>query len=234
MAAAFAVAWWWPDASGAATLIDCERIMLLEGLSILGAALLGIYLEVALVFLPLVLLGLLAYLLRDGSLDRTWLSLGFFWYLASTFADCVLARRGRYGSARENPAHPHRRYDRMLLLYLATMPLLPLFRVGDHPARWAVWGAVYFATLSLADTVLRSQFDRIPRGLLRRWHAWARPVALKTIGICTDCVHAQPAIPQREGHLIRCALSATDPRFPGQPSTPVRSCAGFRARPRTP
>ncbi|HPA17624.1 MAG TPA: hypothetical protein PLU30_07735 [Verrucomicrobiae bacterium] len=234
MAAAFAVAWSCPDTPGAATLIDCKRIMLLEGLSILGAALLGIYLEVALVFLPLIMVSLLVYLLCGGSLGWTWLLLGFVWYLGSSFANCVLARHGHYGSARENPAHPHRRYDRMLLLYLATAPLLLMLRVGDHPAMWAIWGTAYFATLALADTVLRSQFDRIPQGLVRRCQAWARPVALEEIGICTDCTHVQPAIPQRKGHLVRCALSATDPRFPEQPPTPVRSCAGFRARPKTP
>jgi hypothetical protein len=88
---------------------------------------------------------------------------------------------------------------------------------------------MYFALLAAVDTVLREPFERILQAILRRVRTWAGPEAAGKIGICVSCVHLQPAIPQRGGHLIRCGLSATDPRFPEHPATPVRACEGFRA-----
>jgi hypothetical protein len=118
-----------------------------------------------------------------------------------------------------------------LLLYLVTAPMLGAFWLVGNPHPWAVWGTIYFALLAAVDTVLRDPFDRIPQGILGRVRAWAGPEAAAKIGICVSCVHLQPAIPQRPGHLIRCGLSATESHFPEHPATPVSACQGFRLAP---
>jgi hypothetical protein len=228
LAIAFALAWWSPDAPVAATPTECRLIILLEGLSILVSALVGVYIEVSLFVFPLILVGCVAWFVGTGAAGHSALMFCFVWYVVSAFVNGILARRGHFGPARENPAHPHRRYDRMLLLYLATAPIVVALWAVGNSLRWAIWGTIYFTLLAAIDTVLRKPFDRIPQGILRRLKARARPEVASQIGVCFDCIHAQPAIPARRRQLIRCGLSATEPRFPEYPATPVRSCQGFR------
>lgn len=225
---AFVLAWWSPGTPGAATPAECRLIMLIEGLTIVVAALVGVYIEISLITFPLILAGCVAWWVHTGVAGISSTMICFVWYVVSAFIDGVSAHRGHFGPARENPAHPHRRYDRMLLLYLATVPLFLALRVTDHSSRWAIWGTIYFTSLAAVDTVLRDWFDRIPRGILRRLKAWARPETASQLGICADCVHVQPAIPPRPRRWIRCGLSATDPRMAEYPTTPVLACDGFR------
>jgi hypothetical protein len=229
LAVAFALAWWAPGAPSAPMPDECRLIMLLEGLSIIVSALVGVYIQVSLIFFPLILVGCVAWLVKTGVAGHSAAMFCFVWYIVSAFVDGILAHRGHFGSARENPAHPHRRYDRMLFLYLATGLMLPALWIAGNTLRWAIWGTIYFALLAAVDTVLREPFDRIPQGIVRRIRKWAGPEAAAKIGICHACVHVQPAIPQRPGQLIRCGLSATDSRFPEYPTTPVLACKGFRS-----
>lgn len=228
LAVAFGLAWWTPLAPGTPPPAECRLIMLLEGLSIIAAALVGIYLEVAFIALPLIVIGCVVWFAKAGLAGLAPVTFCFVWYVASAFVDGLLARRGRFGSARENPAHPHRRYDRMFFLYLMTAPIPAALWFAGHPLCWAVWGTIYFALLTAVDTVLRRPFDWIPQALLRGMKSRAGPEAAAKLGICKDCVHVQPAIPARPGRLIRCGLSGSDPRFPEHPHTPVQSCEGFR------
>jgi hypothetical protein len=46
-------------------------------------------------------------------------------------------------------------------------------------------------------------------------------------GLCAACVHARPITSDRGSLFVRCALAATDPRFPKYPPIPVIRCPGF-------
>ena len=47
-------------------------------------------------------------------------------------------------------------------------------------------------------------------------------------GLCGSCRHALLRPTRRGTTYLRCALAATDPRFPRYPRLPVRECAGYR------
>ena len=229
LAASFLLAWIAPDFPGAATAEDCRTIMILQGLSILAAVLVSVYLETAIVFLPLILGSCILWLLATGVAGLSWAWIGFVWYVVGAFMDGLRAHRGEFGLARENPEHPHRRYDRLVLLYVAVATIFPVLWLIGSPARWAIWGTIYFTLSAAVDTVLRDWFDRIPREILRRMKKAARtPEVEAQVGICLDCVYVQPAIPSRPGRMIRCLLSVTDPKFPEYPTTPMHVCDGFR------
>ena len=229
LAASFLLAWLAPDFPWAPTAEDCRTIMILQGVSILAAVLVGGYRETTLVFLPVVLGGCMLWLLATRMAGLSWAWVSFVWYVAGAFIDGLRAHRGGFGSARENPDHPHRRYDRLVLLYIATATIFPVLWLIGGPARWAIWGTIYFSLSAAVDTVLRDAFDRIPRGILRWMKKHARTPQVETeIGICLDCVYVQPALPSRPGRMIRCLLSATDPNFPEYPPTPIHACDGFR------
>jgi len=225
----FLLAWLAPDFAGTTTPEDCRSIMLLQGLMILAAVLVGGYRATALALFPLVAGGCVVWLLATGTAGLSWAWAGFVWYVVRAFLDGLRAHRGEFGSARENPDHPHRRYDRLVLLYVGTAVPFAILWLLNVPGNWAIWGTFYFALSAAVDTVLRDRFDRIPRAILR-WmqHRVRTPESEARIGICLDCVYIQPAIPARPNHLIRCCLSATDPLFPEFPTTPVRTCDGFR------
>jgi hypothetical protein len=225
----FLLAWLAPDVPGAATAADCRSIMVLQGLSILAAVLVGTYLQTSMVFFPLVLGGCLLWLLASGMTGLSWAWVSFAWYVVQSFIDGLRAHRGHFGLARENADHPHRRYDRLVFLYAGTAVIFPVLWLFCSPGHWAIWGTIYFALSAAVDTVLRDQFDRIPRGVLRWMQKRVRtPESEARIGICLDCVYVQPAIPARKDRLIRCCLSVTDPRFPENPATPLHACDGFR------
>jgi hypothetical protein len=229
LAASFLLAWLAPDFPGASTAEDCRAIMILQGLSIFAAVLVGGYRETALVFLPFVLGGCVVWLLATGLAGFSWAWLSFVWSVVGAFLAGLRAHRGEFGSARENPDHPHRRYDRLVILYVGTAPIAVVLWLLGSPARWAIWGTVFFWLSAAVDTVLRDAFDRIPRGMLGWMKRRARDPQIEAqIGICLDCVHVQPALPARPGRMIRCTLSATDPKFPEYPPTPIHTCAGFR------
>jgi hypothetical protein len=229
LAALFLLSWLAPDFPGAATAEDCRAIILLQGLSILAAVLVGSYKETALAFLPLILGACILWLLATGLAGLSWAWISFVWYVVGAFMEGLAAHRGEFGLARENPDHPHRRYDRLVLLYVAMATLFPVLWLIGSPARWAIWGTIYFSLSAAFDTVLRDWFDRIPRGILRRMKKAARtPEVEAQIGICLDCVYISPAIPSRPGRMIRCLLSVTDPNFPEHPTTPIHACDGFR------
>jgi hypothetical protein len=205
--------------------------MILEGLSVLGAALVGIYMEIAYVFFPLIIFLCAAWLVGAGRAGISWPLISFIWFIVAAFLDGRAARKGRFGMARENPDHPHRRYDRMFLLLIATLPLFLALRLAGHPMRWAVWGTVYFSLLAAVDTFLREPFDRIPRGILRRRGTLAGAEVRARLGLCADCTYVQPAVPVRKRRPIRCALSVLDARFQEYPMPPVPACEGFRPQP---
>jgi hypothetical protein len=54
--------------------------------------------------------------------------------------------------------------------------------------------------------------------------AWPAPTA----GLCALCRHARQVTSARLSTFVRCALSATDSRFPKYPRLPVARCDGFR------
>jgi hypothetical protein len=228
-ASAFLLAWLGPALPGAATAEDCRTIMILEGLSILAAVLVGGYRETALTFFPPVVVGCVVWLFATGTAGLSWIWAGFVWHVVQAFIDGVRAHRGEFGLAGENPDHPHRRYDRLVFLYVGTAAVFPIVWLLGRPAHWAIWGTLYFALSAAVDTVLRDQFERIPRGVLR----WMKkrlhdPQIAAQIGICRNCRYVQPAIPARAGRMIRCCLSVTDPKFPEYPASPIHTCAGFR------
>lgn len=229
LAASFLLAWIAPDFPGTATAEDCRTIMILQGLSILAAVLVGGYRETAQVFLPVILGGCTVWLLATGMAGLSWAWISFVWYVVGAFMDGLRAHRGEFGLARENPEHPHRRYDRLVLLYVATALILAALWLVGSPARWSIWGTIYFSLSAAVDTVLRDWFDRIPRGILRQMQKRVRDPQMEAqVGICLDCVYVQPAIPSRPGRMIRCLLSVTDPKFPEYPTTPIHVCDGFR------
>ena len=229
LALSFLLAWWAPDVVGAATPVDCRSIMMLQGLLILAAVLVGGYRETSLALFPLVVGGCVLWLLAMGKAGFSWAWVSFVWFVVQAFVDGLRAHRGYFGSARENPDHPHRRYDRLVLLYLGTAVLFAVLWLLGNRNPWAIWGTFYFALSAAVDTVLRDRFERIPRGLLRWMQRRVRtPESDAQIGICLDCVHLQPAIPSRPGRMIRCGLSTTDPTFPEYPTTPILTCDGFR------
>jgi hypothetical protein len=49
-----------------------------------------------------------------------------------------------------------------------------------------------------------------------------------TAGLCTACRHARQVTSARLSTFVRCALSATDSRFPKYPRLPVVCCDAFR------
>jgi hypothetical protein len=227
LALSFLLAWLAPNSPGAATPGDCRSIMVLQGLSILAAVLVGGYRDAAQAFLPLVLGGCVLWLFATGAAGFSLVWLSFVWHVVGAFIDGVRAHRGEFGLARENPNHPHRRYDRAVLLYAGTAAAFPALWLLGSP--WAVWGAVYFSLSAAVDTVLRDRFERIPRGILRWMQKRLRdPETEARVGICLDCVYVQPAIPARPGRMVRCCLSVTDAKFPEYPATPIHACDGFR------
>jgi hypothetical protein len=175
LAASFLLAWLAPDFPGAPTADDCRTIMILQGVSLLAAVLVGGYRQAALVFLPLVLGGCLLWLLATGTAGLSWAWGSFVWYVVGAFTEGLRAHRGEFGLASENPAHPHRRYDRLVLLYLATATLFPAYWLLGGPARWAIWGTIYFSLAAAVETVLRDQFDRVPRDSPRDETAGPQP-----------------------------------------------------------
>ena len=46
-------------------------------------------------------------------------------------------------------------------------------------------------------------------------------------GLCGRCVHALVRPTRRGTAYLRCALAATDARFPKYPRLPVERCIGF-------
>lgn len=233
LALSFLLAWLAPDSPGAATAADCRSIMVLQGLSILAAVLVGGYRDAAQAFLPLVLGACVLWLFAVGMAGFTWAWVSFVWKIVGAFIDGVRAHRGDFGLARENPNHPHRRYDLEVFLYAGTAVSFPVLWLLAGPARWAIWGAIYFSLSAAVGTVLRDQFERIPRGILRWMQKRVRDSEFEArVGICLDCVYVQPAIPARPGRAVRCCLSLTNPNFPEYPATPVHACDGFR-RPAT-
>ncbi|HVT61654.1 MAG TPA: hypothetical protein VHR45_25055 [Thermoanaerobaculia bacterium] len=49
-------------------------------------------------------------------------------------------------------------------------------------------------------------------------------------GLCAACVHLRLLASPRSV-FVRCALAATDPRFPRYPALPVLACDGYRPAP---
>jgi hypothetical protein len=170
-----AAAWWFPQSALAASPAECRQIMLLEALGVLGGALVGVYLEIAVLFFPPLVLLTLVYLAKVSSTGLSCAVIGFGWYLVLTFVEGIRAHRGEYGSARENPAHPHRRLDRRFVLLSALAPVVAVLIVARVPSHWAILGTVYFGLLVAVDTVLRDAFDRIPRGILRSFRSHLDP-----------------------------------------------------------
>jgi hypothetical protein len=228
MTAACLMAWLAPQVDPAMAAA-CAQVMALEGLLIVGLAMVGVYLPVAHFFFPPIVAAMLWYVVRQGPGGLNWVVMSFGWYLVSAFVHAVRAHRGRYGNARVNPDHPARRYDRMLFIYVLSAPVAVAAALIGRPV-WAVWGVAYFGALTLCDSVLRAWFDRLPQGVLRRWQASVRSAVVDQMGLCTDCVHVSPAIPQRPSRLVRCQRSLDDARFPEYPATPVKDCDGFENR----
>jgi len=56
-----------------------------------------------------------------------------------------------------------------------------------------------------------------------------RPASLPPAGLCALCRNAEILASERSTFL-RCALAATDPRFPRYPALPVLECDGFAPR----
>jgi hypothetical protein len=52
-------------------------------------------------------------------------------------------------------------------------------------------------------------------------------VSSQTIGLCTECRHAQRVTSGKASTFWRCGRSDTDPRFPKYPRLPVLDCPGF-------
>jgi hypothetical protein len=176
------------------------------------------------------MLATIALLVSVGNAAFSWAMAGFVWGVIAAFNEGLRAHRGEFGFARENPAHPHRRYDRVVLVYLATVPIFLVLWIGGHPLRWTIWGAIYFTLVTAADTVLRDPIDRIPRAILRRMQAKTDPEIAARLGLCRTCMYVQPAIPPREGRYVRCVLSTRNPKFPEYPHTPLSECEGFKPR----
>jgi len=227
MAAIFLLAVWIPALQTARNMADSRMIMLLEGVSILGVALAGVYLRIALVFFPVFIISLLGLTIYCGLAAVTWSMVSFAGYISLGFINGILAHRGFYGPARTNPDHPHRRYDRMLLVYIVSGAVMVILWGSGIPVRWSHWSAFYFSLLFVADGFLQNFFDRIPQGFLRWFRSRSSDEIKSKIGMCLSCVHVQPAIPVRKHKLIRCGLSSTDNRFQEYPKTPVLTCPGF-------
>jgi len=47
-------------------------------------------------------------------------------------------------------------------------------------------------------------------------------------GLCATCVHAMLRPTRRGTTYLRCALAASDARFPKYPRLPVHTCAGHQ------
>ena len=230
LAIGFAAAWLAPHSVLAANRADGARVMVLEGILILASVLVGGFVEVAYFFFPLIMLSIVAVLIGSGGASASWTMACFAWSVIGAFMEGLRAHRGAFGLARVNPAHPHRRYDRVVLLYLGTWSVFGLLWIAGDPSRWVVWGAIYYAALTAIDTFLRDAFDRIPRALLRRMQSHTDPELAARLGICRTCLYVQPAIPLREGRYVRCLLSLKEPEFPEYPQTPLSTCAGHRPR----
>ena len=173
LALTFALAWLAPDVAIAARPADAPLVMLLEGITLIACVLVGGFAKVAYTFFPLILLGVVLWLLAVGRAALSWGTAGFVWSVIAAFVEGLRAQRGEFGSPGENIAHPHRRYDRVFLLYFGTLPLVPLSWLLT-PARFAAWATVYYALVAASDSFLREPIDRIPRAILRRLKQWAR------------------------------------------------------------
>lgn len=229
LAVTLALAWIAPQMPFAADAAEARSIVLMESALLFASMLVGGFLPASYTALPLVLLGTLAWLLVAGRAGLSLSLLGFVWGVVAAFREGVRAWRGELGLARENIDHPHRRYDRVALVWLACLPLAPvLWLAVDEP--WHAWGAIYFTLLVLADTVLKGAIDRIPRALLRRMQANVDPEIAARLGICGTCRYVSPAIPASEGRYVRCLLSLRDARFPEYPQTPLGACPGHVPR----
>jgi hypothetical protein len=229
LALTFALAWLAPETLLAARPGDAGLVMLLEGVTLIACVLVGGYVEVAYTFLPLIGFGVVLWLLAVGRAGLSAGVAGFVWSVGAAFFEGLRAHRGELGFARENIAHPHRRYDRIFLLYFGTLPLVPLLWVVT-PARFAVWATVYYALAAASDSFLRAPIDRIPRAILRRMQSKTSPELAAKLGLCRTCHYVQPAVGHPDGKLVRCALSTKDPRFAEFPDTPLTNCAGHKPR----
>lgn len=243
LAVTFALAWLAPDAPLAGKRADSALVMTLEGVALVACVLVGGFAEVAYTAFPLVLFAIVLWLAAVGRAALSWTLVGFVWGIVAAFVEGLRAHRGEFGLARVNPAHPHRRYDRVALLYFGLLPL-PFVLWLAGPVRWTIWGAVYFALVAAADSFLRDPIDRIPRAILRRMQSNTSQAILDRIqsntspsiaarlGVCRTCLYAQPAAPQREGRDVRCQRSLADDAYPEYPATPLASCRGFVDRER--
>lgn len=226
MAAVFAFAAWAPNSRWATSAADCRTIMLLEGVFIVCSALVGVYLRIAVVFFPILVLGGLGWLLSRGFAGLDFGTASFSGYLVLAFFEGIKAHKGAYGMARTNPSHPHRRYDRMFLLFVSTGLVALGIRFLGEPKAWSLWGTAYFCLLASVNTFLQSSFDSLPKAMLKRMKSGSHDEVHALVGVCASCVYVQPAIPARRRRYIRCALSTTDARFREYPVTPVRVCEG--------
>ena len=119
---AFLLAWVAPELPGSAPPAQCRQLMLVEALSIVVSALVGVYVGVARVFLPLILGALVWYIAVVHGAWHTWAVYAFTWYVVSTFMGAVAAHRGRFGNARLNSGPsgaPFRSHGDPLSLYSA-------------------------------------------------------------------------------------------------------------------
>ena len=229
LALTFALAWVAPDVALAAKPGDAPLVMVLEGITLLACVLVGGFVEVAYTFLPLILLGVVLFLLAVGRAGLSWGVVGFVWSVVAAFVEGLRAHRGELGFARENIAHPHRRYDRIFLLYFGTLPLVPLLWLVT-PARVVIWATVYYALAAASDSFLRAPIDRIPRAILRRMQSKTDPALAAKLGLCRTCLYVQPAVGHPEGKPVRCALSTKDARFVEFPDVPLSTCDGYKPR----
>lgn len=210
---------------------DARLIVVLEGISLLACVLVGGFVPVAYTFFPLIVLAVVAWLFVAGSAGFSLGAIGFVWGIVAAFREGLRAHRGELGFARENPDHPHRRYDRVVMLYFAVLPIVPVLWALGVGARWQVCGALYFSLVAASDTFLRDPIDRIPRALLRRMQGKTDPELAARLGQCATCMYVQPAIGHPDGKPVRCVLSTQNPRLAEFPDTPTTDCPGYQPRP---
>jgi|CXWL01.1.fsa_nt_gi hypothetical protein len=230
LALTLALSWWAPTLPFASSAGDARWIMGLESVLLFASILVGGFVQVAYVAFPVILLATIGWLMSAGKAGLSLATASFVWGVSAAFYEGLRAHRGEFGFARENPAHPHRRYDRVALIYVATLPVPLVCWLAGNAYAWSIWGSVYFTLQALGDSVLRDPIDKIPRALLKRMQANVSPEVAARLGICRNCLYVQPALPPRPGRDVRCVLSIRDKNFPEYPETPVTECAGWRKR----
>src|SRR5438477_510456 len=82
------------------------------------------------------------------------------------------------------------------------------------------------ALVAASDSFLRGPIDAIPRAILHKMQSNPSPEMVARLGVCRTCLHAQPAVPQREGRDVRCQRALGDPSFAEFPATPLTACRG--------